>query len=182
MEADGIRSKLSSELDLRRDQLRKVEEQRVVPNVELASLRKRQLLLKKLDPSGAELQKVTNQIRECKTTLEPLNKRRNSLKGRIKTIQDAVPTAGLSVEIGEVVARSSSSFFDSPTGSKLLKRLEELKIAPRGELGHSSSASEESSGGLVGKTFVLTGTLSSMSRDAAAEEIPQARRERDQLR
>ena len=171
MEADGIRSKLSSELDLRRDELRKVEKQRAVPKAELASLRKRQRQLKKLDPSGAELQKVTNQIRECKTTLEPLNKRRNSLKGRIKTIQDAVPTAGLSAEIGEVVARSTSSFFDSPTGSKLLNRLEELKIAPRGELGYSRSASEESSVGLVGKTFVLTGTLSSMSRDAAAEEI-----------
>jgi DNA ligase (NAD+) len=170
-EAERLRNKLSSELALKRDELENVAQEMTHPQAELASLQKRLRQSKKSDPDDAELMSITSLVRLCQKKLEPLKKRRDSLKGRIKTIQEALPTAGLSAEIGVVVAKSTISFFDSPTGSKLLKRLEELKIAPQEELGQPSSASQETGAGLVGKTFVLTGTLSSMSRDEAGQEI-----------
>lgn len=61
-------------------------------------------------------------------------------------------------------ASSSIHFFSSERGRQVLHRLQELKIRP-------ATAATAGSGTLSGKTFVLTGTLSTMSRDEAAEAI-----------
>ena len=102
--------------------------------------------------------------------LAALKKRRDSLKGRIKTLEGNLPTAGLSQEIGAVVARSVLDYFGSAHGRKLLKRLKELGIAPAGQAAEAASAGIERPL-LAGKTFVLTGTLGAMTRDDAAAEI-----------
>src|SRR5712691_4096656 len=67
--------------------------------------------------------------------------------------------------VGEAIARSVRAFFDDPTNSALIKRLKEVGVV---------TAEPEAAAGpkpLAGKTFVLTGTLRTLTRDAARERI-----------
>jgi DNA ligase (NAD+) len=75
---------------------------------------------------------------------------------------------GIVTEVGPVVAQSVVDFFDSTTGKKILRRLNELGIEPKSERVSVKKAADLP---LVGKTFVLTGTLPSMTRDEATEKI-----------
>jgi DNA ligase (NAD+) len=75
---------------------------------------------------------------------------------------------GIVTEVGPVVAQSVLHFFVSPTGKKLLRRLNELGIEPKSEKVSATKAAELP---LAGKTFVLTGTLPSMTREEATEKI-----------
>jgi len=75
---------------------------------------------------------------------------------------------GIVTEVGPVVAESVLDFFASATGKKILRRLKELQIQPKSEKVSAKRAAELP---LAGKTFVLTGTLSSMTRDEATEKI-----------
>jgi len=75
---------------------------------------------------------------------------------------------GIVTEVGPVVAESVPDFFASATGKKILRRLKELQIQPKSEKVSAKRAAELP---LAGKTFVLTGTLSSMTRDEATEKI-----------
>ncbi len=68
--------------------------------------------------------------------------------------------------VGPVAAKSVLDFFNSNEGSAVLKKLRELGISPSRE-----SRESKGRGPLVGQIFVITGTLESMSRDAAAERI-----------
>lgn len=71
-------------------------------------------------------------------------------------------------DVGVVVARSVRSFLDEPTNEWLLDALAKAGVR---------MADEPSAGGgrihqpLAGKTFVLTGTLEGLTREAAAESI-----------
>jgi DNA ligase (NAD+) len=71
-------------------------------------------------------------------------------------------------EVGPVVAKSVLDFFASPVGKKILRRMKELGIQPRSE---KVSAKKAAGLPLAGKTFVLTGTLPSMTREEATEKI-----------
>jgi DNA ligase (NAD+) len=75
---------------------------------------------------------------------------------------------GIVTEVGPVVAQSVLHFFASPTGKKILRRLKELGIEPKSE---KVSATRAAKLPLAGKTFVLTGTLPSMTREEATEKI-----------
>ena len=67
-------------------------------------------------------------------------------------------------EVGPSVARSVLDWFASETGSATLECLAKLGIDPQG--------GRPSGGGVfAGKRFVITGTLSTMSRDEAKEKI-----------
>ncbi|MGA2624589.1 MAG: NAD-dependent DNA ligase LigA [Bacteroidota bacterium] len=100
-----------------------------------------------------------------------LKKQRQKLKSKIKTRERRFPTIGLSDEIGPVVARSLIEFFKSEYGKSVLTRLKLLKISPKGELGQSGQEATATDNRFVGKTFVVTGTLNSMTRDEAWEQI-----------
>ena len=80
--------------------------------------------------------------------------------------KDAAETGFVTV-VGPVVARSVLEYFASPDGQNVLKRLRELQISPRGQ----NSATATTKRPLAGETFVLTGTLASLTRGAAAERI-----------
>jgi DNA ligase (NAD+) len=69
---------------------------------------------------------------------------------------------------GPVASRSLLNWIESPLGRRTLQRLRELKIAPKGE---TKSAKESP---VAGKTFVLTGTLPTLSREDASELIRKA--------
>jgi DNA ligase (NAD+) len=75
--------------------------------------------------------------------------------------------SGIVTEIGPVVAAGVLQYFKSDEGQKVLRRMKELGIHPQ-----SQKNSAPKSGQLFsGKTFVLTGTLPSMSRDEAGARI-----------
>src|SRR5437762_3172467 len=75
---------------------------------------------------------------------------------------------GITTEVGPVVAQSVLDFFASAAGKKILRRIKELGIHPKSEKVSSRKVAELP---LSGKTFVLTGTLPSMTREEATEKI-----------
>jgi DNA ligase (NAD+) len=75
---------------------------------------------------------------------------------------------GIVTEVGPVVAESVLDFFASATGKKILRRLKELGVHPKSEKVSAKKATELP---LAGKTFVLSGTLPSLTRDEAREKI-----------
>ena len=122
----------------------------------------------RLESDIKKLQFELNGLEECKANA----KARNSLKGKIKTRENRLLTAGLSEEIGPVVAKSINAFFASERGKQVLKRLQELGISPKGDLENQSGKSRASL--LTGNTFVLTGTLPTLSREQASAMIREA--------
>jgi DNA ligase (NAD+) len=75
---------------------------------------------------------------------------------------------GIVTEVGPVVAQSVLDFFASPTGKKIRRRMNEIGIQPKSE---KVSAKKAAALPLAGKTFVLTGTLPTMTREEASEKI-----------
>jgi DNA ligase (NAD+) len=75
---------------------------------------------------------------------------------------------GIVTQVGPVVAERVLDFFESHGGKKILKRIKQLGIEPKSE---RVSAKRMSKLPLAGKTFVLTGTLPSMTRDDASAKI-----------
>jgi DNA ligase (NAD+) len=73
---------------------------------------------------------------------------------------------GINTEVGPVVARSVLDFFASEAGDRILRRMKELDIHPQ-----SQKEAQREGLPLAGKTFVLTGTLPSMSREEAGRRI-----------
>lgn len=80
----------------------------------------------------------------------------------------AAKQSGIVTEVGPVVAESVLNFFASGAGKKILRRMKELGIEPKSE---KVSAKKTAELPLAGKTFVLTGTLPSMTREEATEQI-----------
>ena len=74
----------------------------------------------------------------------------------------------ITTEVGPVVAKSILDFFASTNGKKIPQRLRQLRIQPKSEKISAKKAAELP---LAGKTFVLTGTLPSMTREEATEKI-----------
>jgi DNA ligase (NAD+) len=94
------------------------------------------------------------------------------LDERLKQIEARLGASGAKTkmdEVGPVVAASVLNFFASAAGKEILKRLAQLGIHPRVVVTSSPSASKSSP--IAGKTFVLTGTLPTLSRDEATKLI-----------
>ena len=75
---------------------------------------------------------------------------------------------GIVTQIGPVVAQSVLDFFGSSAGKKILQRMKQLGIEPKSE---KVSAKQMAGLPLAGTTFVLTGTLPSMTREEALVKI-----------
>jgi DNA ligase (NAD+) len=75
---------------------------------------------------------------------------------------------GIVTEVGPVVAKNVLDFFNAVPGRKILRRMKELGIRPKSE---KNSAQKAAQLPLAGKTFVLTGTLPSMTREEASAKI-----------
>ena len=69
------------------------------------------------------------------------------------------------VVVGPVAAQALLDWFAGEVGQRVLHRLRELGINPTGEQGKAADAP------FAGKTFVITGTLTSMGRDEAGAKI-----------
>lgn len=101
-------------------------------------------------------------------------KREAELKDEITALETRLATGGLKArlaEVGPVAAASVLDYFDSPAGKKVLARIRELHIQPASEAVKTIGAAP---GGFAGKTFVLTGTLPSLTREEATAKIEAA--------
>ncbi len=91
------------------------------------------------------------------------------LAGAFASISDLMEASEAALQqvpdVGPIVARAVRHYFDQPGNRRLIERLRAAGVKMEG--GGASLAD----GPLAGKTFVLTGTLASMSRDEAGEAI-----------
>jgi len=97
------------------------------------------------------------------------------LKTELAEIEARIAAGGLKAqmkEVGPVAAASVLDYFASPVGKVTLRRMHELSIAPESAAKPATKGAHASP--FAGKTCVLTGTLSSMSRDEAGALIRQA--------
>ncbi|MGB9150450.1 MAG: helix-hairpin-helix domain-containing protein, partial [Burkholderiales bacterium] len=69
-------------------------------------------------------------------------------------------------DVGPIVAESIARFFSEPHNVEAVQQLRAAGVSWK-----ESDSARSASGELAGKTFVLTGTLPSLSRDAAKELI-----------
>jgi DNA ligase (NAD+) len=103
------------------------------------------------------------------------------LKAEIAEIELRLEAGGLKaklVEVGPVAAASVLDYFASPAGKKVLACIRELGITPErrapsrlvGEMGNQL-AETVLGAPFAGKTFVLTGTLPTMTREEATAKI-----------
>ena len=124
-----------------------------------------------------EIERLQAELKNLEENKSPANSQlRSSLKNKIKTRENRLLTAGLSEEIGPVVAKSIVDFFFSDSGKKILARIRELKITPeRGALlrvsGDKATGRAMLRAPFAGKTFVLTGTLPTLTREEATAKI-----------
>ncbi len=84
--------------------------------------------------------------------------------GSLDKLRQATLDELLQVEgIGDIVAESLLAWFADPDNEKLLEKFEHMGVKPHYE--------SRVRGPLHGKSFVITGTLEHLSRDAAADKI-----------
>ncbi|MDX9979494.1 MAG: NAD-dependent DNA ligase LigA [Lentisphaeria bacterium] len=143
---------------------------------DLVRLFDRQDALRELNPnavrnralSPGEKQDLQRQYRAAEAEIAELGERL-AAAGLVQT-SEAKGKKGdyVMTDIGPKAAESLLEFFAGPTGQAMLARLRELGISPRGE---EPPAAGEGGTLLAGRTFVLTGTLETMSRDEAKERI-----------
>src|SRR6266571_763790 len=89
--------------------------------------------------------------------------------GTMKALRNASPEEISKIRgVGSAIAEAVAGFFDEPKNRKLLERLEKLG------LNFTEPTAAEGKGPLAGQTYVVTGTLPSLSRAKAAELIEAA--------
>jgi NAD-dependent DNA ligase len=165
-----IREELDRRSKLSEDLRRRIEEERTRLMNESDSLVRQADALEAKASRHKELQrgKPKNQREKLPKDLQD---ERAKLKGRLQTIEERLLTTGVSEEIGPVAAKSILDFLASSTGKKLLNRVGALGISPKGGLAASEMRQPHGNQILAGKTFVLTGTLTALTREEATEEI-----------
>jgi len=88
--------------------------------------------------------------------------------GKLDAIQQATEEELVEVpDVGPVVASRIRSFFDEGHNRDVIRALQEFGVHWK----ESEPQRSPSEGGLSGKTFVLTGTLTNMTRDEAKQKI-----------
>jgi len=110
------------------------------------------------NPPKTEAEKEQREARDAK------------LRDEIAEIEARLEFGGLKAkmaEVGPVAAASVLDFFGSPAGKKVLARVRELHIQPQSE----KISIAAPTGAFAGKTFVLTGTLPTMTREEATAKI-----------
>ncbi|NQU10005.1 NAD-dependent DNA ligase LigA [bacterium] len=76
--------------------------------------------------------------------------------------------------VGPVSAKAIIDWATSAHGKRVLRGMQQLRIRPEGKPAMPSTEHDAQPGLLVGKTFVLTGTLPKLSRDQASKLIRDA--------
>jgi DNA ligase (NAD+) len=124
--------------------------------------------------SEDEIERLSRKHKTLNEQIERIAQSLNSvgvvvnLKKQDKKKSKSPPLIEISTEFESESAKSVLAFFASHAGKEVLKRLKDLRITPKGGL---KATAGEVPKAFAGKIFVLTGTLSSMTREKAADEI-----------
>ncbi len=155
--------------NLPQDEADQIKSRRRELKYEIENLKKREPVER--EPRIHEQQKLNIEIENLVSQLQ-----KNGINIEVskppKTKSDGPPVIGVTCEIEPEVARNILEFFDSEAGRKILKQLKHLGISPKG--GKTESMGERTLQHLAGKTFVLTGSLRTLSRDEASALIRDA--------
>jgi DNA ligase (NAD+) len=114
---------------------------------------------RRTDPARAE--KLKQQISEMVARLTEAG---FAHKSKAKSEKER----GIVTEVGRVVVESVLDFFSSESGRQTIRRMKQLGIQPKSE---KISREHAANLPLAGKTFVVTGTLPTMTRDEAGARI-----------
>ena len=118
------------------------------------------------ESAAKELARLHRDFRELSRS-SILLELRTLATGQRKDNNDLLAEYGISSEVGPTVAGSVVAFFESSAGLSLLERLASLGIDPQSS--NYDPVSVRSTGpdgaGVIGKTFVITGTLSAPRED-----------------
>jgi len=102
-------------------------------------------------------------------------KRYAELGAEVHEIEDRLAKSGAKTvlaEVGPVAAGSLLDYFSSASGRKILQQLDQLGIHPKGTTAAKTTTTAASP--IAGKTFVLTGTLPTLTREEASQLIREA--------
>jgi DNA ligase (NAD+) len=115
---------------------------------------------------NAQIEEIVEHLQKAGVALKVEKKEKKKRASK----ELAPPILEVTADIELEGARNLLRFFESSIGKKILKRLDTLGIHPTGSVRkpHPEGLA------LTGKTFVLTGTLPSLSRDEASEMIREA--------
>ena len=93
--------------------------------------------------------------------------------GKLDAIMDATEERLLAVsDVGPIVAKSLKTFFDQPHNREVVEQLRACGVTwPESEVGEPAAIVPKP---LTGKTFVITGTLPTLSRDQAKDMLEAA--------
>ena len=93
--------------------------------------------------------------------------------GKLDAIMDATEERLLAVsDVGPIVAKSLRTFFDQPHNREVVEQLRACGVTwPESEVGEPAAMVPKP---LTGKTFVITGTLPTLSRDQAKDMLEAA--------
>ena len=167
-EEQALGKRLTESLDPK--ELKKLESQRLKLTAKIEKLKQQEIAER--DKRITEQEKLNAKVETLVANLEKagVNVKMVKTEKKEKTnVKKGPPIIDVTNEIEPEVAKSILQFFKSDAGRKLLSRMKRLDIPPKG--GTNESNLEELPKPFANKTFVLTGTLSSMSRDQAAGEI-----------
>jgi DNA ligase (NAD+) len=145
---------------------------------------------KKVNPDATKMEnKISANEKSSETKEEQRTKRHAELNTQIEEIFSRLKSAGVklelkgkpkkngkptlysvSSELETEACRSIQHFFDSDYGKRTVRRMKSIGIKPTSQRGKKN----ESVSAISGRTFVLTGTLPSLSRDEASAMIREA--------
>ena len=132
-------------------------------------------LLRDVRAYHKKIEQARRARREDKTRYEKLRDEIQEITGRLiaagfaeRSKSKNEKELGIVTEIGPVAAENVLEFFGSESGKHVLRRMKQLGIRPKSERISREKAAELP---LAGKTFVLTGTLPSMTREEASAKI-----------
>jgi DNA ligase (NAD+) len=132
-------------------------------NVEAAATNPRARLNRDLD--DAQREKISARNVEIAARVKVLQGELEQAGFAKRTRKKDAAEGGFVTKLGPVAARAVLEYFAS--ARSVLRRLHELQISPRGSVPSRSGGALP----LAGKSFVLTGTLTTITRGAAAEQI-----------
>ena len=167
-EEDKLRKKLKD--GLARAEIDEIKSERLRLKAEIDELRKQEPAERKVRIRQHE--NLNNQIESLVTFLQEAGVKTKVVKTEKKDktkVLKGPPVISVTTEIAPEAARGILAFFGSQIGKRILERLRALRIVAKG--GEAAPAGEGPVRSLADKTFVLTGTLKSMSREEASEEI-----------
>ena len=147
-----------------------IESQRASLLLEIENLKRqepeeRKARIQQHEKLNGEIERLVESLREAGVRTKVVRAEKKEKVGQLT----GPPVINVTAEISPEAAENLLNFFHSQTGKRILARLKELGIAAKG--GKAAASSESLPQSLSQKTFVLTGTLQTMSRDEAAEEI-----------